>query len=658
MKVRFILSSVVLTLAFWVSPSIAQLNSQCASPASDPDGDGFGWENNQTCLVNPSSNVSGVPSVAALDSGCEDRGTFPWGWNPSTSSSCRLDASAVGAPSQAASSATPAAECIDTDGDGFGWNGVASCVVDNTSNQISAPVVTPQSGQAVPSNSSATELLPQAVNPGNGLPYPVRSGFDVKSLSTDFWPNRQDLISANTSGVAVNLLWSFAQPSQQTSCSGTQVRFDGQCFTVNASNDQLIKFWSDQGRPVSAILIGTPTWARDNSSCNAAAGREIFCAPRSANDFARFAAFIADRYNGLQGNGRIADFIIHNEVNSNDWYKVGCGRGIACDQERWISDYAQNFNAAYDRIVAIQPAAKVLVPLTHHFDTSFDNVTGSVPIISTQTFLRGLHARAGGRNWRVAYHPYHRSLDSAVASFDDLPYVTFGNIGVLAGWLRQEFPFQPESWEIHLTENGVSSNGQSNERSQDLAVCNSYRNVLGTPDIENYIYHRMQDHPLESNNGGAFGLRRQDGSAKPVWNTWSNMSGRNGQRNNLDCGFENLPYTRLSSVVDSAGNYRASTRVTDDRYNFVSDWYLLREFQQDTYMAYECQLGASSYISTDASCNGALSYGPVGYVHRSDASDRVGLYTCTNGSQIYSSDAVGCAGEQVREFIGYVRADR
>jgi len=165
---------------------------------------------------------------------------------------------------------------------------------------------------------------------------------------------------------------------------------------------------------------------------------------------------IAKRYNGLNGNGRISDFVIHNEVNMNQWYKVECGSGIPCDQEKWIADYSANYNAAYDRVMAEQPAARVMVPFAHQFDTNFDDPAGSNPIISVKTFMRGVHARAAGRKWRMAYHPYHKRLDSAESSFNDLPRVTFGNIGVLAGWLRQEFPSQPESWEIHLTENGVS----------------------------------------------------------------------------------------------------------------------------------------------------------------------------------------------------------
>jgi len=48
---------------------------------------------------------------------CENRGGYPWGWNPVTLTSCRLD--------------EVAGDCIDTDGDGWGWNGHESCLVSN-----------------------------------------------------------------------------------------------------------------------------------------------------------------------------------------------------------------------------------------------------------------------------------------------------------------------------------------------------------------------------------------------------------------------------------------------------------------------------------------------------------------------------------------------
>lgn len=516
-----------------------------------------------------------------------------------------------------------------------------------------------EDGRYVVAAERKVELLPQQVNIGDSLPYPDRDGFEIKSINSDFWPDREALVNANASGVVTNLLWSNWQPTFETNCSDSQIKFEGQCFTVEVAFDHQIRYWSNQGKNITAVLYGVPSWARDNSTCTASTPElGKFCAARNPDDYARFAALIAERYNGMNGFGRVVDFIIHNEVNMNQWYKVDCGGGIPCDQERWIADYAANFNAAYDRVIAIQPDARVLMPFAHQFDTSFDNPEASNPILSVKTFIRGVHSRAEGRKWRVAYHPYNHHLSSAESSFDDLPRVTFGNIGVISGWLRQEFPLQPESWEVHLTENGISSNGQSDEYSQSVAVCNSYRNVLGTPGIENYVYHRMRDNNYEAVRGAAFGLHREDGTAKPVWDIWSNMSGRNGDQNNLDCGFENLPYTKLSSFANSNGDYRASTRVVGDSYSAVNSWYLMRDYTQNSYMAYECKAGGSSYISTDMYCGGELSYGPVGYVHEYDASDRVALFTCSNGTQVFTSDEYACGSHEVIEFIGYVNKER
>jgi len=56
----------------------------CTVVSSDPDGGGYGWENNQTCIVS-----SGPDSSSAGQ--CEDHGGYPRGWNPVIQESCRLD---------------------------------------------------------------------------------------------------------------------------------------------------------------------------------------------------------------------------------------------------------------------------------------------------------------------------------------------------------------------------------------------------------------------------------------------------------------------------------------------------------------------------------------------------------------------------------------
>lgn len=54
----------------------------CSRIDSDPDGDGYGWENDTSCLA----IFSDTQSV-----NCQDYGTYPWGWDPQLHVSCRLD---------------------------------------------------------------------------------------------------------------------------------------------------------------------------------------------------------------------------------------------------------------------------------------------------------------------------------------------------------------------------------------------------------------------------------------------------------------------------------------------------------------------------------------------------------------------------------------
>lgn len=113
---------------------------------------------------------------------------------------------------------------------------------------------------------------------------------------------------------------------------------------------------------------------------------------------------IANRYNGLQGNGRIVNFVIHNEVNRNEWYDIGCGQGVPCSLGPWVADYAANFNSAYDRIKTEQGAVKVFVSFNNEFAIP-DNIPAG--IVSAKTFLLNLAPLIAPRAWSVGWHPWH-----------------------------------------------------------------------------------------------------------------------------------------------------------------------------------------------------------------------------------------------------------
>jgi|GEM_PF-2686283 len=85
-----------------------------------------------------SSTQSSSPVAACIDS---DGDGFGW----DGSATCIVDA----APPLSAQTTSPVNECIDSDGDGFGWDGFATCLVQATvqgAPTVPAPTVAPQSG--------------------------------------------------------------------------------------------------------------------------------------------------------------------------------------------------------------------------------------------------------------------------------------------------------------------------------------------------------------------------------------------------------------------------------------------------------------------------------------------------------------------------------
>lgn len=496
-----------------------------------------------------------------------------------------------------------------------------------------------------------------ALDPDAGpLPYPTRDPMRLKELQPDFWP-MDEIAGNNTGGVAMNLVWQSWEPSRHLApCDAGQVLYDGHCFVVDTGVDDAIAGWSARGLAVTAIVYGTPGWARvGNTGCSpVASGFEIFCSPDDAADYARFAGMLAQRYDGRHGHGRVADFVIDNEVNSNDWFDVGCGSGTPCDVTRWVQTYADDYAAAYDAITREQSTARAYVSFEHDFASSLDAPSAASPLLSVQTFMTRLAPLLGARAWRIAYHPYAPNLFSPTFGADDWPLVTYGNIGVLLGWLHATFPDRPHAWEVHLTESGINSTSpQSDEARQASAVCDGFRNVLGTPGIEAYVYHRMRDNPAEGGLG--LGLARADGTLKPAWAVWALANRADLSPPMLSCGFENLPYTILTRSYLAARGHWASSRLPPSGFAAEHRWRLLRASEAGTSLLFSCVVGTHSFLTRDPGCEGQRPEGPVGYVYDTDGAGRVALYRCRvgAGTDHFVSESAACEGQTMESRLGW-----
>ena len=485
--------------------------------------------------------------------------------------------------------------------------------------------------------------------------YPVRKS--IKSLQPDF-QDRAQIIGNEVHGVAMNLVWAEWQPQQSKSCGANQVQYDGYCFNKNQAIIDAIREYTNHGVVVTAVVYGVPDWARRDcvNPKKRVVQAPMFCAPvdGKASDYGRFAGFVANFFNGEKGNGRVADFVIHNEVNSYMWFNIGCS-DTNCNLNTWTRVYADSYNAAYDYIKKEQKNAKVLISFDHYF--------GATKGISyrADNFLKTLVPKLGNRDWMLAFHSYPPDLASpefGANDYNNHGIISFGNIGVLAGWLRQNYPNDPHAWEIQLTENGINGVGASMQQRQQAQLCQAFRNVLGTPGITSFVYHRLVDHPDEVAGGLACGLWNEDRSPKPAWTTFALANRKGVGAGWPSCGFDILPYVPLMRGYNGKKHW-VTSRQFPSGVKVEQTWHILREQAPNTQLVYECRVGGPNgdhtLISTFANCENQFNMGPMGYVYKTQVAGTSPIYRCyiaTTGDHFISSDP-NCEGQKEESLIGY-----
>jgi len=112
----------------------------CASATSDPDGDGFGWENNKSCLVTDAPQPGEHPTCGSADSDPDGDG---YGWENNTT--CIVESTEP---------TSPHPDCMsplsDPDGDGYGWENNATCLVVESNTDFVALSPSGQLGTGTP----------------------------------------------------------------------------------------------------------------------------------------------------------------------------------------------------------------------------------------------------------------------------------------------------------------------------------------------------------------------------------------------------------------------------------------------------------------------------------------------------------------------------
>ena len=123
----------------------------CVSAASDNDGDGFGWENNNTCIVTFAAGSNSSTPICSAQVTDTDRD----GWGYENNRSCVINTQPSPTVQQTNQNGRPicSSAVSDSNNDGWGYENGQSCVVsassgnnassDGTASSVSTPGVAP-----------------------------------------------------------------------------------------------------------------------------------------------------------------------------------------------------------------------------------------------------------------------------------------------------------------------------------------------------------------------------------------------------------------------------------------------------------------------------------------------------------------------------------
>ena len=229
--------------------------------------------------------------------------------------------------------------------------------------------------------------------------------------------------------------------------------------------------------------------------------------------------FLAERWSRPNEElGRVAGYIIGNEVNSHWWWS-NMGR---VSMREFADAYLVAVRLAHDAVRRQSSWARVYISLEHHWNIRYPAGDTEQSFAGREfvDYFANQARKSGDFDWHLAFHSYPENLfeprfwnDTTALPTPDTQRITFKNLDVLTAYFeRPELLYDGRPRRIILSEQGFHTpDDVDGEAIQAAAYCYAYRKVATSDAIDAFILHRHVDHPHEG--GLRLGLRRRAVSA-------------------------------------------------------------------------------------------------------------------------------------------------
>ena len=232
------------------------------------------------------------------------------------------------------------------------------------------------------------------------------------------------------------------------------------------------------------------------------------------------ATFLAARYSGTDGHGKIDNWVIGNEVNARtEWYHMS-----SSNLELNVSEYVKAFRIFYNGIKSVNANARIY----NSIDQEWGRKSNPGCFLSREYLDRFTYYinREGNIDWGLSFHPYNAPLFDPYAwkqqaqyvrNDVSTPYITMENIYVLTDYMSQPGYLAPNGQvrSISLSEIGFTSS--FGQEAQTASIVYSYLMAEANPHIDAFILFRETDDAHEMESHIAQGLKNLDGTPKQAY---------------------------------------------------------------------------------------------------------------------------------------------
>ncbi len=313
--------------------------------------------------------------------------------------------------------------------------------------------------------------------------------------------------------------------------SGINYNYNGHSYSFNSYQvglyDLVFSRLTSRGVDVNAIIINDLSNSTLTYPGSRGAHATLYAFNPSDEEGVRYvaavASFLANRYSGANGHGKVSNWIIGNEVNERVVYNYTPSMGV----DAYARLYADTVRIFYNAMCAVNSTTRIYVSLDNRWnmnksDSSFYDVKDMMDAYNA--YVRS----EGNFDWHVGYHPYNYPLtearawnwgryDSMAGNSPSTAIISMRNIHVLTDYLSQDSYLDSKGnvRRVILSEMGyTSSKGQE---LQAASFAYAYKIMESNSHIDYMLLSRQIDAGSEVAEGLALGILNSGGGRKEAY---------------------------------------------------------------------------------------------------------------------------------------------